>query len=222
MVSYFYFDFNDVEKQSSGKAIRSLLFQLALQTPDTFQKLEILYQKCNNGQQQPAEDVFPSMLREAVAFPGQKFIILDALDECTDRESLLFFIRKLVSTKPQGLHVLATSRKEKDIEDELGSIAVPKIDIQSDIVDTDIRIYIRDRMAADTRLRKWPALVQSEITTALMDKADGMYEWPMQFPVRVLMFNQVSLGLLPARDYSSMCKVKCPQKGTVVLTEDSG
>jgi hypothetical protein len=41
-------------------------------------------------------------------------------------------------------------------------------------VDEDIRVYIRDRMATDTKLKKWPVSVHEEIMTALMEKASGM------------------------------------------------
>jgi ankyrin repeat domain-containing protein 50 len=174
-VSYFYFDFNDMEKQSSRKAIRSLLFQFTLQSNDIVQDLERLYQKCGSGQQQPPEGVIQSLFKGAVVYPGQKYIILDALDECTDREDLLTFIRELMDLKLRNLHILATSRREKDIEDELSSIANYNIDIQSSLVDADIRIYIRDRMATDIKLKKWPDSVQNEIITALMEKAGGMY-----------------------------------------------
>jgi hypothetical protein len=127
MVSYFYFDFSDAEKQSSRKAIRSLLFQFSLQVSDLAQDLERLYQKCNSGQQQPAEGVIHSLFREAIAHLGEKYIVLDALDECTDREVLLTFLRELSAS--EGLRILATSRQEKDIEDELNSVANYNINI---------------------------------------------------------------------------------------------
>jgi hypothetical protein len=105
----------------------------------------------------------------------EKYIVLDALDECTDREGLLNFIRDLMSSSPRDLRILSTSRREKDIDDELSQVANHNIDIQSAIVDTDIRIYIRDQMATDKKLKKWPDSVHNEITTALMEKAGGMY-----------------------------------------------
>lgn len=175
LVGYFYFDFNDREKQSSTKAIRSLLFQYALQVGDIARELERLYQKCSSGQQQPAEDAIHSLLREAIARPEEKHIVLDALDECIDREGLLRFIQDLTASKPQNLHILTTSRREKDIEDELTLIANHKVNIQSAIVDADIRIYIRDRMTTDNKLKKWPVSVQNEITAALTERAGGMY-----------------------------------------------
>ena len=175
VIGYFYFDFNNVEKQSARKAVRSLLFQFALQQHDRLHVLEQLHQKCGNGQQQPAEDVIRSLFRDAVAGIGNKYVVLDALDECTDREELLTFLHELINSKQQDLRVLATSRRERDTEDQLSSIAIYNINIQSAIVDEDIRVYVRDRLATDIKLRKWPPVVQEEITAAMMEKARGMY-----------------------------------------------
>lgn len=175
VVGYFYFDFNDVEKQSSRKAVRSLLFQFAQQARDGLQNVEQLYQKCGSGQQQPAEDMIRSLLRDIMGQIDSKYIVLDALDECTDREDLLTFICALVDSKLPGLRILATSRPERDIEERLRPITDHNINIQSAIVDGDIRVYIRDRLATDMKLKKWPPSVQDEITTVMMEKAGGMY-----------------------------------------------
>ena len=56
--------------------------------------------------------------------------------------------------KPRELRILATSRRERDIKDELSSVVNHNINIQSTLVNTDIRIYIRDRMATDKKLKK--------------------------------------------------------------------
>lgn len=176
MVAYFYFDFNDIEKQSSKKAIRSLLFQFALHESNYLQILEQLYQKCTNGQQQPAEDVIRSLLKDMLKRAEHKYTILDALDECTDRETILNFLHELTGPNGQGLRILATSRRERDIEDQLSSIANHNISIQSAVIDEDIRLYVRDRLAIDTKLSKWPPVVRDEIIMIIMKKAGGMYE----------------------------------------------
>ena len=36
-------------------------------------------------------------------------------------------------------------------------------------------MYVRDRLATDTKLKKWPPSVQDEIIATMMEKADGMY-----------------------------------------------
>ena len=128
MVGFFYFDFNEMEKQSSKKAIRSLLFQLAHQQ-GRLQTLEQLYQKCGNGQQQPGEDAIRPLLKDIIARTGHKYIIFDALDKYADREDFITFISNLVDLQIEYLHIIITSRREKDIEDQLGPIADYKINI---------------------------------------------------------------------------------------------
>ena len=175
MVSYFYFDFNDVEKQSSKKAIRSLLFQFTMQQQDRLQHLEKLYRICGNGHEQPAENAIRSLFMDAIACTGHKYIILDALDECKDREDFALFIREMFHSQQEGLRILITSRRERDIEEQLGSIATYNINIQSAIVDEDIRRYVVGRLATDSKLKKWPKKVQDDIVRVMMEKAGGMY-----------------------------------------------
>ena len=70
---------------------------------------------------------------------------------------------------------MITSRREKDIEEQLDFLANYIINIQSVIVDEDIRVYVHDRLATDRKLKQWPAAVQEEITSAMMEKARGIY-----------------------------------------------
>jgi hypothetical protein len=174
IVGYFYFDFNDAEKQVSQKAIRTLLFQLTQHTRSGCQHLEQMYQKCGNGQQQPSDEAIQSLLLKTINDGGTKYIVLDALDECADREDFLQFLCGIVAAKPIDLRMIATSRRERDIEERLGSIATYNINIRSTVVDEDIRIYIQDRLANDQKLKKWPAAVHEEILGKIMNKANGM------------------------------------------------
>lgn len=123
MVRYFSLDFNDIQKQSTRKTLRSLLSQLPLQCKNILQDLEKSYQNCGEGQQQPLETTIRSLFSEVLSRPGQKFIFLDTLDECTDREEFLTFVRELMKLKPLGLHILTTSRRERDVKEELSSVA---------------------------------------------------------------------------------------------------
>jgi hypothetical protein len=136
-----------------------------------------MYQRCASGQHQPAEDTIQSLLQDTMNRIESKYIILDALDECTDREYLLTFICNLVNAKSNGLYIMATSRREKDIADKLRPIADYNINIQNAVVDEDIEVYVQDRLLTDSKLKKWPGSVRDEITTVMMEKANGMYVW---------------------------------------------
>jgi hypothetical protein len=88
-VLHFYFDFNDVDKQSYEKMIRSLIMQLSTQNIEIPQPLMLTYASCVNGQRQPTTEVLIETLRCLILEQQSVFLILDALDECTERLELL-------------------------------------------------------------------------------------------------------------------------------------
>jgi hypothetical protein len=104
----------------------------------------------------------------------QTFIILDALDECKEREELLGLIGDFVNWNLETLHILATSRRARDIEETLEPLVTGQICIQNALVNADIHIHICERLQNDPKLRKWPTNVQMEIEKTLMDGAHGM------------------------------------------------
>jgi hypothetical protein len=108
----------------------------------------------------------------------ETFIILDALDECNDRMELLTNIEEMVGWNEEKLHMLATSRRERDIEERLEHILgeEERICIQSVLVNADIRAYVHDRLQTDRSLKRWHKIpeVQKEIETELANKANGM------------------------------------------------
>ena len=177
-VAYFYFDFKDRQKQSSEPMIKSLVTQLSQQCIKIPPLLESLFVSSNNGQRQSSTEALLFALRQmSKEFPAT-YIILDALDECADREELMAMIETLVSWQLESLHVIVTSRKERDIESSLESLVdtCNIMPLQSAVVDEDIRKYVRHRISVDKKLKKWRSgEVQAEIEIALMRGAHGMY-----------------------------------------------
>ena len=174
-VLHFYFDFNDVDKQSHEKMIRSLIMQLSTQNETIPQPLMSAYASCVNGQRQPTTDALLETLRYLIQGYQNVFLILDALDECTERLELLSTLNQIAGWK-LGTRILVTSRREAEIGENLDLIGTEKICIQSNLVDNDIRAYIRERLSNDWKLRRWkkhPA-IQDEIEKTLMEKSGGM------------------------------------------------
>ena len=175
---YFYFDFNDVEKQGQEKMIRSLILQLSSQCGSTPRGLEALHSSCMNGERQPTRDMLLATLHQIMGSFEETFIIFDALDECLERQDLLEDIEDINRWADANLHILSTSRREKDIEEQVELLAHNggKISIDSMRVNDDIRAYVHERLRADPKLKRWhkEPKVQQEIENTLMDKADGM------------------------------------------------
>jgi hypothetical protein len=177
-VAYFYFDFNDVEKQSHEKMVRPLVTQLSTQSKGMPQELESIFSPCMGGRRQPTADALLTTLRQMIQEFNEIFLVLDALDECAKRASHLRTIQAIVEWKLEKLHILVTSRGETDVEDLLDTLVndQEKICIQSAIVNDDICAYIHERLQTDLELKRWQKhpKVLKEIETTLMSKAGGM------------------------------------------------
>lgn len=100
--------------------------------------------------------------------------MVDALDECTDREDLLDFIEVLMGWKIDGLHVLTTIRKENDIVTSLEPLVTYQLCIESALVDADIRVHVLESLSNDRKLKTLSIDVQNEIEDALMSGAKRM------------------------------------------------
>lgn len=175
-VLYFYFDFNDAEKQQPEKMIRSLICQLSMYCADSI--LHNLYSSYSNGRRQPSGEVLLNTLHQMMTSLGDIYVILDALDECAERDELLPDLEEVVSWEDTDLHLLITSRRETDIEETLTPLSdrQNRFAIQSARVDADIRTYIHRRLQIDRKLKRWQKEpnVQIEIEDTLTRKADGM------------------------------------------------
>ena len=173
-VGFFYFDFNDSKKTEPENLIKSLIIQLSLQSRTSPTYLDTLYQNCNDGQQRPSSDSLMLTFREMVGDFREVFIIVDALDECEEREKLMEMVTTIVGWKLEHLHLLLTSRREKEIMDAFDPLVTCQISIQDEIVNADIQIHIRNKLQTDNKLSKWSTELQSEIESTLMDGAHGM------------------------------------------------
>ena len=175
-VLYFYFDFNDAEKEQHEKMVRSLIGQLSRCSVGS--ALQDLHSSCLNGGRQPTSEVLLETLRRMMESFGDIYVVIDALDECTEREQLLAGLEEMASWEDVSLHLLATSRRETDIEESLNLLIDERnrISIQSAFVNADIRTYTYDRLQNDRKLRRWlkHPEVQLEIEDTLVKKAAGM------------------------------------------------
>lgn len=96
-VLYFYFDFNDAEKQRPESMLRSLIIQLSLQCISVPQALESLYTTCTNGLRQPAYDSLLATLHQMIGVFQESYLVIDALDASSDRNMLLANIEEITS-----------------------------------------------------------------------------------------------------------------------------
>lgn len=174
-MAYFYFSFTDAAKQQCSNMLSSLLTQIASQvdlTPDCLASLHRAYQRSNP----PKADVkrcLHTLFNETPIH--HVYVLIDALDEIPDtdgREEACKILEEL-SQHPK-VHILTTSRREHDITEYMSECnSITDISIQNSEVDHDIQLYVRERLKADKKLKKWSTL-HSEIERVLSAQADGM------------------------------------------------
>ncbi len=134
-----------------------------------------MYRSCQDGRQRPSMDSLQRCLQEILQGSGDILLVIDALDECTQREELLDLIKEICSWRLPNVKILTTSRSEQDIEDILRNLSTC-ISVKSAQIDADIRLYVDKRLNSDPKLRKWSnnADLTEEIRMTLVNGADGM------------------------------------------------
>ena len=176
--AYFFFDGRDSQKelQLHDKMIRSLIWQFSLKCGNGVPKvLADLYSLCGSGYQQPSPDDLHNVLQMILGGFDSTYIILDALDECSERDKVLDWVQTVILHKNEhlGLHLLTTSRPEKEINDKFNSYHC--VDLVKASGNHNIVAYLDNQLQNDSHWQKWDQEIQDEIKSTLIKQADGMY-----------------------------------------------
>lgn len=116
------------------------------------------------------------VLRSILSKIPTAFIVIDALDECVDREGLLKCLQEIQGWDLLALHTVVTSREIQEIEANFAKSPRPikKISIQSAKVDADISTYVETRLKVNAPRWRNDTRVNKLIHKSLVTKADGM------------------------------------------------
>jgi hypothetical protein len=102
------------------------------------------------------------------------YLIMDALDECSERKELFHTVRQIISKGAGRVSVLVTSREERDIADGMEGVISDSIDLECRELDADIELHICKGLASDTDWQNTPLEVKLEIQDALVNRSNGM------------------------------------------------
>ncbi|KAK8186898.1 ankyrin repeat-containing domain protein [Phyllosticta capitalensis] len=182
---YYYFDFAESKQQSLEGVIRHFIYHLYKEGKDAQKHLETLY-LAHRRTESPSIESLNATFRSILQQTEEIWIVLDALDEFETRQGysevrLLPWMDQLLKSTKTKVHLLVTSRPEKDIQSFYKSHARSQdiIHIQSDLVSNDISTYVKDRVRNHDGLKKWSCRpkIQDDIEAALLQQADGMFRW---------------------------------------------
>ena len=175
--AYFFFDGRDSRKQlqTHESLIRSLIMQFSDQCDGLPVALVELYRSCNNGHQEPSLNAIQSTLQTILDGFKQTYIIIDSLDECTQREKLLIWLEGISHWTTGTVRLTVISRPERDIKDCILHLDACLVSISDESENIDIEIYLDKMLQMDTKLNRWDEETQKKIRSVLMAGAQGMY-----------------------------------------------
>ncbi len=177
-VVYFYFDFKDSVKQAVESMLRSIAVQIetSLFYGRLSQALEQLYSDCQKtgSGRQPTLGEVTDLIVALSALAPKIYIILDALDECQNRDKLLEAIIALKRSAVEA-KFFVTSRQEQDIIEGLTENGFAPMTILEDAIKHDIELYISSTLHNDTHLCRLPEELKRHIQNTLTAGAKSMW-----------------------------------------------
>ena len=177
-IVFFYCDFRDERTTRAAVVMRSILSQLLCKLRngagrDLVELVNDMDDQRTEGTWvlKHAKNMTSFVSRASRQFSRQPLVVLDALDECQDVESLLHAIRELTKG---GMRLFVTSRPLQIIRDKFHSLPSISMERVTKEVSVDIRLHVTREVDCDRRLRILEENLKTEILTTLQTKADGM------------------------------------------------
>ena len=173
-LAYFYCDISDGKKRNVTDILSSSILHLLSWKPSNQSLLDKTYEDCLQGLSIPSDDKLQEALRQLICGFDTTYILIDALDECSDWEEILEFIESLHKWDLWQCHLLVTSRKEQQIVESIMAMKPMEVDMSQMPVDNDIEKYIDSMLYSSVELKKWKPKEKDLIKEGLLGKAKGM------------------------------------------------
>jgi len=170
-IAYLYCNFRQQHEQKPTDLLLSLLKQLVQEQPFIPENVQSLYKHHKAKRTRPLLDEISKSLQSVVANYSRVFIIVDALDECSDGDRRRFLSEIFNIQDKIGVSLFATSRFILDIRQEFEGRST-MLEIRAK--DEDVRRYL------DGHTSRLPLFVlkspdlEEEIKTGIIEAVDGM------------------------------------------------
>ncbi|KAF9638105.1 Ankyrin-3 [Lasiodiplodia theobromae] len=181
VVLHYYFDIQESKKGENmrplGCMLRSFLIQLS-KTHDYM--LEDLYKRLGAFQGELCESELGELLFQMTRLHCDIKIVIDALDEMEDRqrETVCGWITKTLKLHPTRFSFLVTSRRERDIEEQLyrKCESLKFVEMSAGF---DIEKYVLARITGYqlNKGQRWSEESLRKIQDVLLRRANGMFQW---------------------------------------------
>ncbi|CAG8125818.1 unnamed protein product [Penicillium salamii] len=179
IMAYWFFQFDRDETHSVESLVRSFIRQLS--RPPLSSSLTKAWKTHHTQGSQPSWksvlDIFHDVLSRA---SGEIFLILDAMDECpetpssSERLSLLKLLLDIHERYKDKVHIIATSRRETDIERKLERF--PVIDLEAKLAE-DVETFVHASIADSSLSDLKPEIKRSIVVELLRVQERRRFRW---------------------------------------------
>ncbi|KAF7371295.1 HET-domain-containing protein [Mycena sanguinolenta] len=166
LYAFFYFDINNPNQQKVNNMLCSLVHQLSAQMPCP--PLLKLCEACQNGEILPSNSELLPILKE-LSGHQEIYLVLDALDECSERTMLLEILASILEAKLSTMHLIVTSRTEITYFDIAKEAVLVSLD---EAIRGDIELYVGDQLS---NMGGYIAKNKDGIRKQLLDKGSNMF-----------------------------------------------
>ena len=185
-VQYFFCKTGDDATQAASRVMQNMVYQLyalSQASPDLLDKTNEVLKKASNKKSSSGESQLGSEKKTinfqeayeglARVYGRNLFLVVDALDECTDRRSQKFIstLRNMTQSAGIVLKIIVCSRPETDISEDLVGIPAIKLEGRNE---QDIRKNVTSEL---DRLPGWTASEKALACDEVVKKAGGQFRY---------------------------------------------
>ncbi|KAM0462733.1 hypothetical protein ACHAPV_003557 [Trichoderma viride] len=169
-----WFAYKDIETQTPVNIMASILQQLISDKQSFLSDLKILYAQHIKENTRPSVPDIVSLLQDVVLSYSKVFIIIDALDECTDADDVRFILLTELKKLQHRMCLLVMSRPIPDLEEPLEGAT--RVNVEASLI--DINNYLLQRLESTRSMQRHlteePSL-RDKIVSVIVQKIKGMF-----------------------------------------------
>lgn len=170
IVTFLYCEYGRQYEQTIDGLITALLRQFSSEDDRLLDQISSLKEVCEKEKRRPKRDEVSRMLTAVAKSYDRVFIIIDALDECSEetRRELLVSVRHLQNET--SINLLATSRPVPEIEELFQKY--PRLEIRAS--EEDVELYLQSRLRDLPDWVREDETLQQKIKSDISGAIDGM------------------------------------------------
>ncbi|KAJ4290853.1 hypothetical protein N0V90_010048 [Kalmusia sp. IMI 367209] len=171
-IAYIYFNYKEQAEKTTAVILANLFQQLLRKDAIISVEVASILHPHMQHLTRPSAAEWSVLLKHQISRFSRVFIVVDALDECSEntRDEFLAELRQL----QPSVNLMITSRPTLVIESELPGAA--RLDIQAN--DRDIRRYLKGRIEKERRLRRLltsDLALQGSVVETIVQNSRGMF-----------------------------------------------